>query len=140
VEATLLLFAESGSNAWNTRCVRRGLSVGLAVCAVAIGIAGCGGNQQGHKETISAGSLRPWPFTVSTGTLRCVPGNARPPLGDVLFKPGNKNYGVNGAALHDGYPRPTPIRKRLPNAGPGHYVHLGHVIYEGTTLCPKLGP
>ena len=92
-------------------------------------------------EAISEASFDgTWPFTVASGTLRCVPGNARPPLGDVVFNAAGTNYGINGAALHDGFPDPHPIRKPASRPGRQRFVPVGDLISEGATLCPKLGP
>jgi hypothetical protein len=108
----------------------------LLACLAAALLASCGSSSAGgqHSETISETSFDgTWPFKVSSGTLRCVPGDERVPLGAVLFKVGDTNYAVNGAALNAGYPKPSPIRDR------GH-SRLGDVILEGTYLCPELGP
>lgn len=118
-------------------------SVGVVLCLIAlVTVAGCGGGggHPGHSETIARSSFDgTWPFTVASGILRCTPGNDRPPLGDVVFKAGGANYGINPAATHDGFREPTPIRIKSRRSGSG-YVVLGDVVYEGTTLCPKLGP
>lgn len=69
-----------------------------------------------------------WPFTVSSGRLRCESGSA------VVFATGGNEYAVNGAASSQGYPDIDPIWRDNPDI-PGTKVNISPLIDDGLELC-----
>jgi hypothetical protein len=78
-----------------------------------------------------------WPFTVTSGQLECIKGQA------VIFHANGKIYGVNGFAKSLGYAAIDPIWRGDPEmkkllAGTGSFipkVDIGPVINKGLSLC-----
>lgn len=68
-----------------------------------------------------------WPFTVSTGTLKC-DGDA------VIFVANGRNFAVNGMAKSRGFADIAPIW-RDNNAIPGMKIYIGVVLDPGLKLC-----
>jgi hypothetical protein len=71
-------------------------------------------------------SIKPWPFTVASGTLACS-GQA------VTFTIAEGTYGLNDAAQRK-HPAPDPIWADDPN-DPGTRIPLTEVIAKGLELC-----
>lgn len=81
------------------------------------------GEPTGH---ISERNIKPWPFTVASGTLACS-GQA------VTFTIPEGTYGLNDAA-QEKHPAPDPIWADDPD-NPGTRIPLTEVIDEGLKLC-----
>ncbi|PZH18681.1 hypothetical protein C1I97_03640 [Streptomyces sp. NTH33] len=81
------------------------------------------GEPAGH---ITERSVKPWPFTVASGTLACS-GQA------VTFTIPEGTYGLNDAAQRK-HPAPDPIWADDPNS-PGSRIPLTEVIAKGLQLC-----
>ncbi|GAA0928820.1 DUF2511 domain-containing protein [Streptomyces thermoalcalitolerans] len=75
---------------------------------------------------ISERTIKPWPFTVASGTLACS-GQA------VTFTIPEGTYGLNDAAQKK-HPAPDPIWADDPD-NPGSRIPLTEVIDEGLKLC-----
>jgi hypothetical protein len=119
----------------NGRILSVRFAASLALVALLVALSGCGTSKPLHSETISQTDFNgTWPFSVSSGTLRCIPDNRTPPLGAVVFKAGGASYAINGAARDAGYLLPASLIRD------GTHSRLADVLLEGTTLCPKLGP
>jgi hypothetical protein len=77
-----------------------------------------------------------WPLTVERGYLRCEESTADGPAGQavVFTSPDGREYGVNGTALDEGYPRINPIWR---NSGESWApkVNIGPLISKGLSLC-----
>jgi hypothetical protein len=99
---------------------------------LALAATGCGdtGSSDRHSATISRATFKgTWPFTVSSGVLRCEPPDT------ITFSAGGKTYAVNGPALDQGIPNVTPIWKRDGRTGYGPRLYLGDVNARGHDLC-----
>jgi hypothetical protein len=76
-----------------------------------------------------------WPFTVSQGTLECIP------PGIVTFRVKNKTYAVNGLASSRGYAKIDEIWREDPNkqgqwrVGLITKMDLANIIKKGLDLC-----
>lgn len=78
---------------------------------------------------ISAAQFTEWPFTVTSGRLKCE-------AGSVTFEPaGGPRYGVNGTAKSVGYPDVTPIWADDEDLGYGLKVDISQVLNRGLSLC-----
>ncbi|MGX4687784.1 DUF2511 domain-containing protein [Streptomyces sp. JNUCC 63] len=75
---------------------------------------------------ITERSVKPWPFTVASGTLACS-GQA------VTFAIAEGTYGLNDAARRK-HPAPDPIWADDPD-NPGARISLTEVIDKGLELC-----
>jgi hypothetical protein len=75
---------------------------------------------------ITERTLKPWPFTVASGTLACN-GQA------VTFTIAEGTYGLNDAAQRK-HPAPDPIWADDPD-NPGTRIPLTEVIDQGLELC-----
>jgi glucose/arabinose dehydrogenase len=69
-----------------------------------------------------------WPFTVESGTLRCIAGQA------VVFEANGIVYAVNGVAESQGFANVEAIWRDDP-AVEGLKVNIGPIIERGRTLC-----
>jgi len=81
-----------------------------------------------HALDVQAGDFDEWPFTVQSGTLRCRDGS-------VTFATGGQEYGVNGRAQGNGYPKPLPVWAEDPSLGHGLRVDISEVLTKGLSLC-----
>ncbi|MFE9173801.1 DUF2511 domain-containing protein [Streptomyces kebangsaanensis] len=91
--------------------------------AKSVGTAEDGGEPSGH---ITDRTVKPWPFTVASGTLACS-GQA------VTFTIPEGTYGLNDAAQRK-HPAPDPIWADDPNNA-GTRIPLTEVIAQGLELC-----
>ncbi|GAA1015133.1 hypothetical protein STXM2123_5533 [Streptomyces sp. F-3] len=114
VSSVLALTACSGSATADGGSADGGSSVGTAAKTT---------EPAGH---ISERTIKPWPFTVASGTLACS-GQA------VTFTIPEGTYGLNDAAQAR-HPAPDPIWAEDPD-NPGSKIPLTEVIDEGLKLC-----
>lgn len=91
--------------------------------AKAVGTAEGSGAPSGY---ITDRTVKPWPFTVASGTLACS-GQA------VTFTIAEGTYGLNDAAQRK-HPAPDPIWADDPD-NPGTRIPLTEVIAKGLDLC-----
>ena len=124
----------------------RAKGAGPLLAALVLAISGCGGDEPsdgGGSEPASEepGTLRisatdvprgDWPLTVQEGVLRCEGSGG---IGAVVFRtPDGTDYGVNGTALGQGFPRIDAIWKKDPDI-PGTRINIGPVLDRGLELC-----
>ncbi|MCE8025240.1 DUF2511 domain-containing protein [Billgrantia aerodenitrificans] len=69
-----------------------------------------------------------WPFTVESGVVACVDGQA------AIFKSGGKSYQLNGFARSRGYAPIDPIWRDNPDI-PGTKVSIGEMIRIALERC-----
>ena len=90
--------------------------------ALLLALAGC-------DNEISEDSFEgKWPFTVSSGILKCE--NRL-----VIFSAGGVDYGINGSAKNAGYPEPHPIWKESDDSSVWPSVPMGDILRAGLKLC-----
>ncbi|MGK4583470.1 DUF2511 domain-containing protein [Kitasatospora sp. HPMI-4] len=108
----------------------RYFAAGAMAFIVAATAWGCslGDGSSTHSRTISRSDLSPWPFVVSSGTLRCHAPGA------VTFEAGGVEYALNGSA-HESYAEPDPIWAADPALGSGLKMSLKPAITAGLALC-----
>lgn len=105
--------------------------------AIAILLTGCGNEQSvesssTHEKAITKAEYgTKWPFTVESGTLKCVDGS-------VIFTANGKTYGVNGASKSHGYADIEEIwavDSSLSDGNSKIRMDIGIVLADGVNLC-----
>ena len=88
----------------------------------------------GHAEQIDRSTFSgTWPFTVSSGILRCLDS-----AGAVTFSASNgTTYAINGTAGDEGAGEDVKSIWRKDPSDAGMYMYLGDVMDEGQRLCPS---
>lgn len=97
-------------------------------CSVLGGDDGERGAKGVRSSEVSADQVAPWPFTVSSGTLRCRNGIL------VTFEAGGVEYALNGSAKTAGYPSVEPVWAEDPQL-PGLRVDIHPALLAGSALC-----
>jgi hypothetical protein len=88
-----------------------------------------GKDSGGGSLRVTSSSLKPWPFTMKSGELRCE-NNA------VTFAGNGKRYALNGAAQDEGFPAVDDIWADGPDSGGlPMKVSLDAAITRGLALC-----
>ena len=106
----------------------------VVVLAVAGGLWGAtrssgGKDSGGGSLQVTSSSLKPWPFMMKSGELRCED-NA------VTFTGNGKRYALNGAAQDKGFPAVDDIWADGPDSGGlPMKVSLDAAITRGLALC-----
>ncbi len=77
------------------------------------------------RMDVTESDLHPWPFTVTSGTLRCHEG------GKVTFTADRTEYAVNPSAEVE-YPRIDPLRR---SADSVRQVDIRDAVERGLELC-----
>ncbi|MCZ4099856.1 DUF2511 domain-containing protein [Streptomyces sp. H39-C1] len=88
------------------------------------------GHYDTDPRTVFKQEFTTWPFTVSSGRIRCALGKA------VTFSANGQEYALNGLAKGQGYPEIDPIWRDDPNLGNGLKVDISEVLNAALAMCP----
>lgn len=98
------------------------------IIVLLLALSGCGQSSSSGLE-ISKGEFgESWPFTVESGVVDCVDGQA------AIFKTGGRSYQLNGFARSRGYAPIDPIWRENPEI-PGTKVNIGTMINLALKQC-----
>lgn len=121
--------AAAGTAAARARTRRNGLLAGLIITGLIFGLSyACTPGSDERSRAVTSEEIVPWPFTVTSGTLRCRPGDK------VTFEAAGVEYALNGTAQAD-YPKPTAIWADDPTLGHGLKKNISAAIAAGRALC-----
>lgn len=91
-------------------------------------LSGCAQSGNSGLEVSKGEFGESWPFTVQSGIVDCVDGQA------AVFKTGGRSYQLNGFARSRGYAPIDPIWRENPEI-PGTKVNIGRMIDLALQQC-----
>ncbi|GEN28975.1 hypothetical protein HVA01_26210 [Halovibrio variabilis] len=98
------------------------------IVVILFALSGCGQSSSSGLEVSKGEFGESWPFTVESGVVDCVDGQA------AIFKTGGTSYQLNGFARSSGYAPIDPIWRENPEI-PGVRVNIGSMIDLALEQC-----